>query len=122
MLVAILAGEEKPDSIFQDRPADRPSEMLPVKGGLGAGTIFDCGAPLEVLVANEDEQGGVKVVGPRFGDDIDDAGPGAANLSRVMIRGQLKFSYGVLGEVHQGPAHDGVVVTTTINGEIAGTT
>src|SRR5687767_2618011 len=67
----------------------------------------------------EEESRAVVVVGARLGDDVDDAGAGAAHLGGELVGGDLELLHAVLREVHQRSADHFVVVVGAIYGDVA---
>ena len=59
------------------------------------------------------------VVGTRLGDDVDDAGAGAAHFTGEFVGCNLEFLDAVLWEVHQCAANNLIVVVAAVDGNIA---
>ena len=59
------------------------------------------------------------LVGPRFGDNVNDAVARSAHFGGKAAGGDLKFLNGVLGKVGECATYDFVVVVAAVHGDIA---
>src|SRR6266853_1247126 len=119
VLIEVFSREEPEQLVANNWAPQGTAELFTGKARRGLAPIECRGQPLERLVAEEEELRPVHLIGPLFCSDVDDAGRGTTDFCRVFIGGNLKLSDSIFWEVHQGSAHDFVIVVSAIDDDVA---
>jgi hypothetical protein len=113
---AVFVGEEEEQFVALDGAAEGAAEVVVAVFAAGGEEV----AGVEFIVAEEFEEGAVKVVGAGFGDDVDLGAAVAAVVGGVGVAFDADFGDGVEVDHGEVVAVEGVDVAAAVEGPIVG--